>query len=183
MPLSPNEATDALRTIAKTERASSAAFQYAQAAPHLFLWGLIWFGGYGVTYLAPGWSRIWVPLVIAGSVASGWLGVRAKAAGQRPDWRQSAAVAAAILVSLFALFAILPPLGGMRTGAFFPILIGFGYTLIGIRDRALRLLVTGVALTALTLLGFFWLPNYFALWMALVGGGGLALGGFWLRNL
>jgi len=183
MPVSPNEATEALRTISKTERASSTAFRYARAAPHLILWGAIWFVGYGVSYLAPDRSTIWLPLVIVGSVASGWLGVRAKAAEHRPDWRQSAGVAAAILVSLCALFAILPPLGGMRTGALFAILIGFGYTLVGIRDRALRLLVTGIALTALTLIGFFWLSSYFPLWMALVGGGGLALGGFWLKSL
>ncbi|HUL83581.1 MAG TPA: hypothetical protein VL131_15650 [Gammaproteobacteria bacterium] len=183
MPVSPNEAADRLRAISTTELASSTAFQYARAAPHLILWGAIWFVGYGVTYLSAEWSAIWIPLVIVGSVASGWLGARDKTAAHRPNWRQSAAVAAAILASLGALFAILPPLGGLRMGAFFPIVLGFGYMLVGIRNRALRLLVTGVALTALTLIGFFWLPSYFPMWMAIVGGGGLALGGFWLRSL
>ena len=45
------------------------------------------------------------------------------------------------------------------------------------------MIVLGVALTALTVLGFFWVPQYFALWMAVVGGVGLILGGVWLRTL
>jgi hypothetical protein len=183
MPVSPNEASDALRAVSKTEHASSTAFRYSRAAPQLILWGVVWFVGYGVSYLNPRWSGIWIPLVIGASIASGWLGARARAAALRPDWRLSAALAVAILVSLCALFAILPRLDRLSTAAIFPILIGFAYTVVGIRHRAFRLLVTGVVLTALTLIGFYWLPSDFSLWMAVVGGGGLVLGGVWLRRL
>jgi len=183
MPVSPNDASDALRAIAQTEHASSSAFQYARAAPQLILWGAVWFAGYGVSYLKPQWSAFWIPLLIGASVASGWLGARARPAALRPDWRLSAALAVAILVSLCALFAVLPRLDKLSMAALFPILIGFAYTVVGIRHRAFRLLVTGVALTALTLIGFYWFPSDFSLWMAVVGGGGLVLGGVWLRRL
>jgi hypothetical protein len=183
MPISRNEAADALRAISKTELVSSSAYRYARAAPQLFWWGAIWFVGYGVTYVKAEWSAVWIPLVIVGSFGSGWIDARARRAAEKRDWRRSAAIWVAILFFLGALFAILPPLGGSRLGAFFPILGGFAYTLLGIWHRGIRLLVTGVAITALTLLGFFWFPDYFALWMAIIGGGGLMLGGVWLRSL
>jgi hypothetical protein len=34
----------------------------------------------------------------------------------------------------------------------------------------------------LTIVGFFVLPAIFMLWMAVVGGGALVLGGLWLRR-
>lgn len=43
MPLSRNEAADALRDIAQTERRSSSAYGYKETAPFMFLWGVIWF--------------------------------------------------------------------------------------------------------------------------------------------
>jgi hypothetical protein len=45
------------------------------------------------------------------------------------------------------------------------------------------MVLAGVVVAALTLIGFFGLPQYFLLWMAVVGGGALILGGFWLRSV
>ena len=39
-----------------------------------------------------------------------------------------------------------------------------------------------VAIAVLTLVGFFWLPQLFLLWMAVVGGGALIFAGLWLRT-
>ena len=183
MPISPSEASKALRDLSATELASASAYKYARAAPHLILWGAIWFVGYGLTYLGPRLSVVWIPLVLVGAVGSGWLGARARPPEQRGDWRRAIATLAAILLALCALFAVLRPLEAPRIGAFFPIVIGFAYTVLGIRERATRILILGVAFTGLTVLGFFWVPDYFSLWMAVVGGLGLVLGGVWLRTL
>ena len=183
MPISPNEAAQTLHEISATERASANAHRYARAAPHLILWGAVWLLGYGAGYLDARLTVAWIPLAIIGAVRSGRLGRRTGSPGQRGGWPRSIATAVAILVALSALFAVLGPLAGPRIGAFFPIAAGFGYTVIGIRERATRMIVLGVALTALTVLGFFWVPQYFALWMAVVGGVGLILGGVWLRTL
>ena len=40
----------------------------------------------------------------------------------------------------------------------------------------------GLALIGLTALGYFVMPEYFRYWMAAVGGGGLIVGGLWMRN-
>ncbi len=39
-----------------------------------------------------------------------------------------------------------------------------------------------LAVTVLTLAGFLWLGEAFDLWMAFVNGGGLVLGGLWMRR-
>ncbi len=40
----------------------------------------------------------------------------------------------------------------------------------------------GLGITALTLVGYFFVGDAFELWMALVNGGGLILGGLWMRR-
>jgi hypothetical protein len=49
----------------------------------------------------------------------------------------------------------------------------FGYAFIGI----------GLLVSALTLIGYFYAGNAFDLWMAFVNGGGLILGGLWMRRV
>ena len=88
----------------------------------------------------------------------------------------------AVVLFIGALFAIMPPHTDAQVAAFFPILVALFYLLIGVWTEGARMIVLGLAVGALTLFGFFYLAPYFALWMAVVGGGGLILGGFWLRS-
>jgi hypothetical protein len=180
MPVSQTEAADALRDIRDAERRSSSLYGYRLASPHLILWGVIWMVGYGTTYVRPGWSDLWLALVAVGLAGSFWVGARVKP-GARPDWRYGA-TALAVGIFVVAVFAVLPPTRGAQSGAFFPILAALYYALIGIWTRGARMLIAGIVLLALTLFGFFYLPHQFLLWMAVVGGGGLVLGGIWLRT-
>jgi hypothetical protein len=182
MPLSPSEAAETLRDINLTARRSANVYGYQAAAPHLILWGIIWAIGYTGSYVRPGWSSIWIFLVIAGLIGSFWIGIRMKPTGAGYDWRFGA-TALAVFLFIFVLFAIMPPQSDGQAGAFFPILVALFYSLVGIWTRGMRMLLTGIALAALTVFGFFILKQYFLLWMAAVGGGGLILGGFWLRSV
>ena len=49
----------------------------------------------------------------------------------------------------------------------------FGYAFVAI----------GLGISALTLIGFFYIGEAFPLWMAFVNGGGLILGGLWMRRI
>ncbi|HET7585180.1 MAG TPA: hypothetical protein VFK13_09735 [Gemmatimonadaceae bacterium] len=183
MSLSSNEAAATLRDIESTQRRSANAFGYRMAAPHLILWGIIWALGYGVTAVHREWSILWIALTIMGVVASTWIGVRTShTARGHVDPRPLATVAAVALL-IASLFAILHPLTGAQISAFFPIVVGFAYALIGIWTGGARTLITGVVIVALTLVGFFALPSIFTIWMAIVGGGALVLGGVWLRTV
>jgi hypothetical protein len=181
-PIQPQEAADALRDIAHAERHSASAFRYQKASPHLFLWGVIWVIGYTVTYFRPAnWLVVWLPLLVVGMAGSFWI-ERGAARDRSRTWRF---VTTLVALSLFisAFFAILPPQSNAQAASVIPLLIALCYALLGLWTRATRTALLGFALGALTVGGFFWLPQYFPLWMAGVGGGALILGGFWLRRV
>jgi hypothetical protein len=183
MPVTADEAAAALQDIHATTRRSASAYGYAHASPHLILWGVIWVAGYGLTAIRAEYAAVWPWIVAAGVILSMWIGIRSERVSTgRVDARPIATMAA-VTAFIAALFAILLPLNGAQVSAFFPILIGFCYVLAGIWMRASRALVTGVVVAALTLAGFFVFPGIFMLWMAIVGGGALILGGLWMRRV
>lgn len=182
--IQPQEAASALHEIARAEQHSGKAYRYQKAAPHLFLWGVIWIVGYAVTYARPHWYLLWMFLIVVGALGSFWIGPRGRIGVSQASfgWRY---VLTFIAVFLFieALFAILPPASSLQIDAFFPLLIGLWYMLLGIWTHGTRMTLLGLVLGLLTVGGYFWLQHYFLLWMAIVGGGSLILGGFWLRRV
>jgi hypothetical protein len=68
-----------------------------------------------------------------------------------------------------------------QLGTFWPIYFMLVYTIAGLwvghAFVAIRLCIR-----ALTLIGYFFVGDAFDLWMALVNGGGLVLGGLWMRR-
>ncbi|MGD0189560.1 MAG: hypothetical protein ABSD74_02345 [Rhizomicrobium sp.] len=183
MPLSSNEAAQTLRDISRTEQRSANAHGYRAGSPHLIVWGVIWAIGYSVNYFRPGWSIAWIPLVILGTIASFIIGARTRPeSSTMRDWRYAATLVAAILF-ISALLTVLPPKSDLQIAAFFPILVALFYTLIGIWTKGVRMILLGLAIGALAMIVFFKAPETFALWMAGVGGGGLILGGVWLRSV
>lgn len=178
------EAANALHDIEHTQRSSAGAYRDQRFSPHLFLWGAIWIVGYAVTYFRPSTSLIWAPLVVLGMIGSFWLGSRDAGgrSGAYSGWH-FAATALALFLFIAAWLAIVPPKSGAQIGALIPILVALIYTVVGVWTRGARIVLLGVALGALTVGGYFWLPQYFLLWMAGVGGGALIAGGFWLRTV
>ncbi|MBX7198297.1 MAG: hypothetical protein K1X51_02865 [Rhodospirillaceae bacterium] len=188
MNITPTEAADALRDIDATAQRSREFKSYRIAAPYFFLWGAIWIIGYGATGLSPRYGVVWLPLTVVGMAASAYIGWRsrtqvgrgrsaaAKAYGQRM-WMMFIAFA----VFIAATYAILPPHDVNQMNAFPALLTGMTYAIAGIWSSR-RYLWLGAAIIAATMLGFVYLAPWFAFWMAAVGGGGLILTGFWMRN-
>jgi len=185
MPMSPTEAADALREISQTEQRSASAYGYHQSSPHLIMWGVIWAAEYGGYYYYPRHPIIFSALSLAGIVGSFVIGSRSKGKSKsKPEfqWRY-AATFVAVIAFISALFVIMPPTRGTQVAAFFPLLVAFAYTQLGIWTNMLRIAVVGVVIGVLTLLGYFYLQPYYLLWLAGVGGGALILGGLWLRSV
>lgn len=182
MPISQQEAAQALKDITRTERRSVSLQGYQMTWPHLVLWGVIWFVGYGGMALHVTWPYLWPVLSAGGSIASFYIGYTlSRERAKSMDWRY-AATFFAIFFFIAAIFAIMPPQHEAQYAAFFPILVSLYYALIGIWTRGLRMLALGILLAVITIIGFFFLPTNFELLMAIVGGGGLVLGGLWLRS-
>jgi hypothetical protein len=183
MSLSPAEAQSALKDIERTEN-RTAASQHARAtAPYLIMWGVIWAIGYTASAAAPQLSWVWLVLIVAGIAGSVLLSLnqdRALGRGRESSLRYFTSFGV-IGIFITALMSIMQPLDVRQVSAVFPLIIGVFYAFIGLWTKGWRMLPLGLALIALTTLGYFALPDYFVYWMAGVGGGGLILGGLWLR--
>jgi len=68
-----------------------------------------------------------------------------------------------------------------QLGAFWPTYFMLPYIIAGLWLGG-AFVAIGTAIIALTLIGYFFAGPWFELWMALVNGGGLLLGGFWMRR-
>jgi hypothetical protein len=179
MTVSPQDATAALRDIDDAQARSATLHGYQRAAPHFLIWGIIWAVGYGLgDYLPRHANAIWAVLVPIG-IAAGFFAMR----GAKPifAWRYGA-VTLAMLVFFAATFFVMAPVSGKQISAFIPLFVALLYVMCGI-FRGPRYVVAGIAIAALTLIGFAWLSSHFLLWMAAVGGGALILAGLWMRRV
>jgi len=191
MSLTPDQASDSLKEIERTGRRSAQALQYANASPGFILWGVIWMIGYAGSDLLPpylGWRSVnwlWFGLTIIGVSLGFAIGRRQRRAalmtGPSASLRWGATFLA-LWAFVMATFAVLRPVNPIATGAFIPLVIATIYAVFGIWG-GLRFLYAGIAVATLTLAGYFWLPQHFLLWMAVVGGGALVLAGLWLRTV
>ena len=185
MALSAAEAQSALKDIEKTENRTAASQHGRASAPFLIMWGIIWVIGYAVTASMPQLSWIWLTLIVGGIIGSVVLGVlqsRAYGRGGESGWKYFGSFA---LISVFVavLGSVMGPLDYNQISAFFPLVVGLFYCFVGIWTKGWRMLPLGLALIALTTLGYYAMPQQFLYWMAGVGGGGLILGGLWMRSV
>ncbi|HEX4271017.1 MAG TPA: hypothetical protein VHZ32_06505 [Rhizomicrobium sp.] len=182
--LTPQQAAQALKDAGATEKRSAEVYRYQRAAPYLLLWGIIWIVGYGGSDLLPRFAgRLWFGLLMIAMGASMAIGRRASAAqpGPRANWRYSIAFTA-IWCFFGATYSVMGPINHLQQGAFPPLVVALAYVLTGLWS-GLRFVVAGMAVAALTLGGFFYLPQHFLLWEGLIGGGALILAGIWFRRV
>jgi hypothetical protein len=89
-----------------------------------------------------------------------------------------------VLFYAFGLFCsvVLGHYGAREMGTFWPIYFMLFYCIAGLWfGRAF--IAMGATITALTLVGYFFITGFaFLLWMAVVNGGGLILSGLWMRR-
>jgi len=177
MTLTPQEAAAALADISRAEGRSAAARGYERSAPQLLLWGGVWAAGFGLTdFLPQYWGAVWAALLPLGVVCGALLG-RRTARSLAP-----AAMALSLTSFIAATIWVLGPASREQIAAFVALAAAHSYIIMGVW-RGPRLAVAGSALAALTLGGYCLLPAHFLLYMAAVGGGGLAGAGLWLRRI
>src|SRR5579859_5677338 len=179
MALSPDEAAQALNEIAAAETRSRTAYAYLLGGSYLILWGVIWVVCYSLVDFRPAAvSTIWAIGSAAGIAGSVLLGRRRR---DRRGWR-AFVPATAYVVFTFLLLNILHPRSIEDCSIAVALVVSLAYVQIGLHLGD-RLISIGVALAALSLAGYFWIPAHFHLYMAFVGGGSMILAGLWLRRV
>ena len=180
--IDPREAASALSDIDAIVSRVRQSRIYDVASQMLVMWGALTFTGYLVTYVSPrSAGYAWIAVYVAG--VAGSIAINASNRSRSGVVSFDARVFAAF--ALFVAFGIFCNWLGHFTprqlGTFWPIYFMVVYTIAGLWVGQ-AFVAIGVSIIALTLIGYFLVGDVFDLWMAFVNGGGLILGGLWMRR-
>ncbi len=180
--MDPREASAALAEIDDIARRVRQSTLYQLCSLLLILWGVLVAIGDVLTWWTPRRALLIWPVVYALGIA-GWIAIsrmqRQRSGIGSLDHRILAAFL--IFIGFGVLTCAIGQFGPRQLSAFWPIYIMLPYIIVGLWT-ALAFVVIGLSITALTLVGFFLIGDSFELWLALVNGGGLVLGGLWMRR-
>ncbi len=186
MNITPSEAEEALSAVQnmmeKTRRAISASGAYK----FLILWGVIWMLGFtGSQFLPAEAARYaWIILDITGAVISAFIGVRmnrgVRMSAAPTTGKRIAFFWLLLFVYCYAAVAIVWPVDAKLLAMLIIIFSTIGWVAMGLL-LSFASEWWGLGLFGLSLVGYFFLPGYFFLWMAILGGGGMIALGIYIR--
>jgi hypothetical protein len=187
MNISPNEAEEALAAIQTMTQKTRHSIASGGTYITLIVTGIIWLIGFMCTQFLPKeiTSYIWGGLSICGGILGTFLGFRM---GRRVHSPSTAPIAKRIVLFWLLLvcygiaaIAIARPTDGKQATMLIVMFIMIGYL-------AMSLLFSFASvwwplpITALALIGYFLLPGYFYLWMAILCGGGMIFLGLYIHS-
>jgi hypothetical protein len=182
MNVSTLEATAALDDIARIVERVKQSRIYREASNFLVFWGVLVALGYASCYAAPQHGgTIWVAVQTVGVTATAAAVILKRRAGKTHfDLR---IIGALLLFLLYGLLwaVVIGHFGARELGAFWATFFMFGYTVAGLW-LGRGFIALGLAVTALTVAGYFWAGSAFNLFMAFTDGGGLICCGLWMRR-
>ncbi len=182
MGLSPQDALAALNDVEAADARARASQANRAGAPHLLLWGAIWAVGYVLSGLLPdgqiGW--MWLGLSLAG-LAGTFLLPRRTSPGRAFRGSTVAMTTMAIGAFIGATYWVMQPTQRAQYLVYPALMVGLVYTLMG-SIRRTRIMWVGMAVFVLSVIGYAVLKPVLPFWLAGVGGGGLILGGLWMRQ-
>ncbi len=183
MSIDRQQAASALSDIDAIVRRVRQSRIYSLASLMLILWGALTAVGYVATWLSPrNGGAVWTAIYVAGIAGSFVIGKydHARDGIRTFDMRMLAAFCLFIAFGVFCS-SVLGHFTPRQLGTFWPIYFMLVYSIAGLWV-GYAFVAIGLGITALTLIGYFFAGDWFELWMALIDGGGLMLGGLWMRR-
>jgi len=177
------QASSALADIADIAQRVRQSRFYQHASSMLMLWGVLTFIGYVFAFGMPRLAGYgWVAVIVAGVAGSVLIGMLSRKRAGVNTFDARAAAAIVVFIAFGAIWSIgVGQFTPRQLGAFWTTYFMVPYIMVGLW-LGNAFVAIGTAIIALTLLGYFYAGPWFGLWMALVNGGGLLLGGFWMRR-
>jgi hypothetical protein len=176
------QARAALSDIDEMVRRVRQSQTYDVASLIMILWGVLVFAGDIATWL---WLRdgnqIWIAVDVAGSAGTLAI-IYSRTSGRGFDFRM---LVAYVLFFAFGYFctSVLGHFTPRQMGTFWPIYFMLFYAVVGMWF-GYAFVAIAIGISVLTLIGYFYVDGAaFLLWMAFVNGGGLLLGGLWMRRI
>ena len=183
MNIESREAAAALSDIEDVVRRVRQSRIYQLASLMLIMWGALVFAGYLGSFLLPRYAGyFWIALNVAGVAGS----FAVSAFGYPKTGIRTFDVRMLIALLLFFAFgflctSVLGQFTPRQMGAFWPIYFMLLYIIAGLWFGQ-AFIAIGLGISGLALVGYFFIGDWFDLWMAFVDGGGLMLGGLWMRR-
>jgi hypothetical protein len=177
------QAASALNDINSVVRSVRQSTIYKTASLVLIMWGALVVGGHIAAGVFPRDELlIWLAVTVLGT--TGWFAISASTRARTGARSFDARFFAAFM--LFLGFGYLWTMGlghftPRQLDTFWPLYFMLVYTIVGLWV-GLAFVAIGLGITVLTLIGYFFVGDWFHLWMAVVNGGGLILGGLWMRR-
>jgi hypothetical protein len=178
------EAASALSDIEDISRSVRRSRIYDLASQIMIMWGALIVSGNLASWASPhDGGYIWISVNVLGVLGTTALSMfgRRRSGVRGFDPRR---LAAFLLFFAFGFFCscTLGHFGPRQMETFWPIYFMLFYILAGLWVGH-AFVVIGLSITALTLIGYFFVEGAaFPLWMAVTNGGGLVLGGLWMRR-
>jgi hypothetical protein len=183
MSIESREAAAALSDIEDVVRRVRQSRIYNLASLLLIMWGALVFAGNIASFLWPRMAGyVWIGVNAAGVAGSFAISAlnRKRSGTSTFDVRMFAAFLLCVLFGLFTSIW-LGHFAPRQLATFWPIYFMLFYTIAGLWIGQ-AFVAIGLSIIALTLIGYFFVGPWFELWMAVVNGGGLVLGGLWMRR-
>ena len=175
MDIEPSEAESALAAVRAADAQMRRALNAYGAAYHFIVWGVIWLIGFSISNFATRlplavamWS--WPVLNVIGMVCSWTIGIRMGRTFHNPYGSRIG-----LLWILFIAYGILGVFfvhpASFQAGSLLLVMyVMLWMSVMGLWLNSALVLVS-LAVTGLSLVGYFAFPNFFFLWMAFLGGG------------
>jgi hypothetical protein len=183
MTIDSRQASAALTEIDAIVRRVRQSRIYDIASLMLIMWGALVFAGNVASHLWPRQAGyLWIAVDAVGVAATLAFAAlkrrRVKARGVDPRM-----IAAFALFFAFGLLwsIVLGHFAARQLGVFWSTYAAMIYSIVGLWV-GWAFVAIGLGISLLTLLGYFFAGDWFDLWMAVVNGGGLVLGGLWMRR-
>jgi hypothetical protein len=177
------QAVDALSDIDDVVRRVRQSRLYDLNSRIMVLWGVLVFAGNVASWLWPRYGGyIWITVNVLGVAGMAAISVMnySRTRIRTFDFRT---LVVFVLFFAFGYFCanVLGHFTARQQGTFWPIYFMLFYTIAGLWF-GYAFIAIGLGITALTLIGYFFIGEAFPLWIAFVNGGGLVLGGLWMRR-
>ena len=183
MHLTPQQAIEALAHVDDARSVMRRVIRAHHGHFHLWIWGAAWVAMPLLAHFRGDHMANYFGLVaLPAGIASAYVGLRQSTQIRMPANLRFIAVLCALVGFALLFPLVLGARPDMKSLYAYICLVAMqGYVIAGIWTDS-YLLWLGIAVSALLLLGLFFFPGVFWLWMAAFGGGSLIATGFYVRH-
>lgn len=187
MNITPSEAEETLASIQKIMKKTRHSISSSGAYKFLILWGVIWVIGFlNSQFIHDDMAgNIWIGLDILGGILSAFIGMRLnrgiRSSSPSTTGKRIGLFWLILFLYCFLFILIASPIDSKQLAMFIILVVTLGWIAMGLLLSFVPVW-WGLGIVAVACLGYFFLPGIFFLLMAILGGGGMIVLGFTIRD-